>query len=518
MDLSDLSARLRSLFGPLAERDHIVILNWSAIGPELVRALVDPPGRTERILVMADAEPETIRRDIGRSAGDAGLVRAVVRRGETGDAASLGVLFPETARAIIVLSPPGPEPDSRVVKTVLALVKDPMRRSGRYRIVAELRDPANADLLRSVGGNEVQAVHPDDLVARMLVQTARQPGLAAVFRELLDFNGPEIHTVEQPELAGNAFGDALMAYETAMLIGIADGNGRAMLNPPADTMMTDAMRAIVIADGADGIRIAAESISVDPTAISLVRPGPRVPERTLMLGWNRRAPTIAREIALYVMPGSVMTVAANVPDLLERVGKVALPNDNMSLLCAVVDTTSRAVLEGLNLMSYDHVLVLGDAEAPANERDARALMALLQLRRITEAADTHINIVAEVSDAQSGTLAESARADELIVANTVTGLMLAQAAGNDTLTAIFSDLLDEAGSELYLKPASHYVEPGRPVNFYTIVEAARRKSEIAIGHFRDGDGEAGSGLTINPRKTTMTSYGGDDRIVVIAKE
>jgi hypothetical protein len=518
MDLSDWRARLRSLFGPLAERDHIVILNWSATGPDLVRALVDPPGRNERIVVLADVEPQTITGDIARAAGDAGTVRTLVRRGETGDAASIGAVFPETARAIIVLSPPGEEPDSRVVKTVLALVKDPTRKSGRYRIVAELRDAANADLLAAVGGNEVQAVHPDDLVARMMVQTARQPGLAAVFHELLDFTGPEIHTVEQPELSGNAFGDALMAYESATLIGIADGNGRAMLNPPADTVLTDAMRAIVIADGVDAIRIAAESISVDGTAISLVRPGPRVPERTLILGWNRRAPTIARELALYVMPGSVLTVAANLPDLLERAGKVGLPNDHMTLECAIVDTTSRTVLESLNLMSYDHVLVLGDADAAPGERDTRALMALLQLRRIAETADVHINIVGEVTDMRSGLLAETARADELIVANRVTSLMLAQAARNDALTGVFADLLGEAGSEIYLKPASHYVEPGRAVNFYTIVEAARRKGEIAIGYIREDEADPGGGPVINPRKTAMVSYGSDDRIVVIAKE
>lgn len=517
MDLSDWRAKLRSLFGPLAERDHIVILNWSAIGPDLVRALVDPPGRTERIVVMADHEPGVIVSDIARAAGDAGTSRTLVRRGETGEAASLGTVFPETARAIVVLSPTGAEPDSRVVKTVLALVKDPMRRAGRYRIVAEVRDPANGDLLSAVGGNEVQAVHPDDLVARMLVQTARQPGLAAVFHELLDFSGPEIHTVDQPELSGNAFGDALMAYETATLIGIADGDGRARLNPPADTMLTDGMRAIVIADGADGIKIAADRISVDSAAISLVRPGPKVPERTLVLGWNRRAPTIAHETALYVMPGSVMTIAANIPDLLERVGKVILPNDHMTLECAVVDTTSRSVLEGLNLMSYDHVLVLGDGDAPAGERDTRALMALLQLRRIAEARNAHINIVGEVTDTRSGVLAETANADELIVSNTVTSLMLAQAVGNDTLTAIFSDLLDEAGSELYLKPASHYVEPGRPVNFYTIVEAARRKGEIAIGYIRENAG-GDSSPVINPTKTGTISYGTEDRIVVIARE
>ena len=46
--------------------------------------------------------------------------------------------------------------------------------------------------------------------------------LRAVYSELLDFEGCEIYTMEQPELTGNSFADAVMAYESSTLIGLAN--------------------------------------------------------------------------------------------------------------------------------------------------------------------------------------------------------------------------------------------------------------------------------------------------------
>ena len=54
----------------------------------------------------------------------------------------------------------------------------------------------------------------DDLISRIVVHSSRQAGLSAVYSELLDFDGCEIYTAEQPALVGKTFGEAIMAYET----------------------------------------------------------------------------------------------------------------------------------------------------------------------------------------------------------------------------------------------------------------------------------------------------------------
>lgn len=55
------------------------------------------------------------------------------------------------------------------------------------------------------------------------------------------------------------------------------------------------------------------------------------------------------------------------------------------------------------------------------------------------------------------------------------------ASENKDLNAIFTALYDSDGSEIYLKPAHDYVALDKQVNFYTIVEAARQRGEIALG-------------------------------------
>lgn len=84
------------------------------------------------------------------------------------------------------------------------------------------------------------------------------------------------------------------------------------------------------------------------------------------------------------------------------------------------------------------------------------------------------------------------------------------------MTALFEDILDEEGSEIYMKPASEYVKTGVPVDFYTVTESAARKGHIAIGYkkIRDGATE----IVTNPLKSEQTVYEKEDYMIVIAED
>ena len=94
--------------------------------------------------------------------------------------------------------------------------------------------------------------------------------------------------------------------------------------------------------------------------------------------------------------------------------------------------------------------------------------------RGSEGSNRPFSIVSEMLDPRNRVLAEVARADDFIVGNRLVALLLAQVSENKELNAVFQDLFDPEGSEIYLKLASNYVTIGKPVNFYTVVEAARR--------------------------------------------
>ncbi len=85
-------------------------------------------------------------------------------------------------------------------------------------------------------------------------------------------------------------------------------------------------------------------------------------------------------------------------------------------------------------------------------------------------------------DVRNRALAQVTRADDFIVSGKLVSLTMSQLAENPALRAVFDDLFDEEGSEIYLKPAADYVRLDEPVDFYTIVESARRRGEVAFGY------------------------------------
>jgi len=521
---------LRKGRSKVLESDHTIILNWSPSIFDIISELsiANLSRKNPRIVIMANMDKVEMEDEIGAKVPNLRNTRVICRSGDPTDLYDLALVSPQESRSIIVLSPETEDverndPDSQVVKTILALINDPARRAAPYRIAAEIRDGKNAELARTVGGKEVQLVLADDLIARIVVHSSRQSGLSAVYSELLDFDGCEIYTLDQPELAGKSFGDAIMAFENSTLIGMCDVNGRVYLNPPMDTQFQPGLRAIIIAEDDAAIKITTTGITVDTAAIAAPRHIEKFAERTLMLGWNHRAPIIAFELSRYVAPGSLLTIAADAPGIEDEVAAMQLPGSNLEIEFGVIDTTHRPTLEGLNIPSYDHVLVLGYSDnMEPQPTDTRTLVTLLHLRKIAEASGRHINVVSEMIDVRNRELAEVTRADDFVVSNKLVSLMLAQASENDNLSAIFDDLLDEEGSEIYMRPVEQYIELGRPVNFYTVVEACRQRGEVAIGYVRRREGVTDKrnmgGVVVNPKKSEALLYAHGDRFVVLARD
>ena len=313
-----------------------------------------------------------------------------------------------------------------------------------------------------------------------------------------------------------------MAYETSTLIGLCDEDGAVHLNPPPGRIFKAGEYAIIIAEDDAAIKSGNHEIRIEKDAILPVEPREQGPERTLILGWNRRGPIITYELSRYVAPGSQLTIAADTPELEAEINALRVAGGNMAVDYRIIDTSSRADLDALDVPGYDHVLVLGYSDhMAAQPADTRTLVTLLQLRKIAEQAGRHISVVSEMTDVRNRELAEVTRADDFVVSNKLVSLMLAQASENERMAAIFDELLDEDGSEIYMRPVSDYVAIGEPVTFYTICLAALRRGEVAIGYRRQrnsGDPRKLGGVTVNPSKSEKLLYDETDRVIVLARD
>lgn len=507
------------------ETEHTIILNWSPSIFDVISELViaNQSRRNPRIVIMANKDKVEMEDEIATKVTDRKNTKIICRSGDPTDLYDLGIVNPQTSRSIIVLSPEGEDADPQVIKTVLALVNDPNRRPEKYMIAAEIRNADNAEVARIVGGGEMQLVLADDLIARIVVHTSRQAGLSAVYSELLDFDGCEIYTLEQPDLVGKSFGNAVLAYENSTLIGLCDKNGAIHLNPNPNQVIVASDRAVIIAEDDGAIKTWSGDMGIDKNAIKAIVKRTKTAERTLILGWNRRGPIIASELVRYVAPGSRLTIAADTPEFEDEIAALKLDKARLAVDHRVIDTSSRSALDALDIPSYDHVLVLGYSDSMmAQSADTRTLITLLQLRKIGETAGKHISVVSEMIDVRNRELAEVTRAEDFVVSNKLVSLMLAQASENESMAAIFDELLDEAGSEIYMRPMGDYVDISKPVNFFTVALAALRRGEIAIGHRRQRPGDADArnlgGVIVNPPRTEKTTYAEGDMLIVLAAD
>lgn len=508
----------------VVEERHTVILGWSSqiftIISELMAANANRPRSC--IAILAEKDKVEMEDEIRAKVGPTGRTRLVCRRGSPVDLTDLEIINPHSARSIIILASETPNPDSYVIKTTLALTNNPGRRPEPYHIMAEVREPKNVEMVRTVGGTEVEPILVTDLISRITVQTCRQSGLSVIYTELLDFGGDEIYFHEEPGLVGKSFGEALLAYEDSTLIGLCAQDGRVQLNPPSETPIEAGDQLIAISEDDDTIRLSGRTnleINVQAMREAPVREQP--PERTLILGWNRRASIIIKELDQYVAPGSEVMVVADTPEEeVERAGQ-NLQLRHLTVSFRSGDTTDRRVLDELAINTYQHVIVLSyfDQLDP-QDADSQTLITLLHLRAIGEQMGDAFSIVSEMLDVRNRELAEVTRADDFIVSDKLISLLIAQISENKQLAAVFADLFDPEGCELYLKPAGDYVQLGEPLNFYTVVEAARRRGEAALGYrlraLANNTAQA-YGVKVNPVKSKLITFSAEDRIIVLAE-
>jgi len=505
------------------ERDHTVILNWSSSIFDIIKELAIAHARDKRfsVVVLANKDKVEMEDEIAAKVGEHRNGRIICRSGDPGDLADLSIVNLETARSIIVLASEAEDADAQNLKIVLALVHGPERRAARYQISAEFRTTKCADIARDIGNGEVQAVVPDDLISRVIVHSSRHAGLSAVYSELLDFDGNEFYAVPEPSLTGKTFGEALALVNPGILIGLCDDSGAVRLNPEMETPITDKSLAVIIAGDRDSIAIGeAARPLLDETAMR-ARTGPKeIVERALILGWNHRGAAIARELSWYMAPGSEISIAAATPTFEQELSQLKLPKDGVALKYTVTDTRDRHALEALGAASYDRIIVLACSDFLAPQpADTQTLVTLLHLREIATATGKRGILVSEMADIRNRQLAAVTRADDFVVSNRLVSLMLAQASESQFTSAIFKDLLDEDGSEIYMRPIENVISTERPVDFYTIIEACRRHGETAFGYCRPrGDKKNPSGVKLNPDKHEAVSYRNGDYIVVLARE
>lgn len=500
---------LRRGHNAVVESGHTLILGWSPQVPRIIGELVvaNESERSASVVVLATADKTQMEETLRERVEDPKSTRIVCRSGNPAVPADLSRAAIEAARSIIIVR--DSDGDAGVVKTVLAVrALDPTFE--RAHVVAELEDAETAQTIRDVTEGRVLTVASDDVVAEVTAQACLRSGLAAVFTDLLDFEGDEIYFTTVPELTGHTYRDALIAFEASSVIGRLSPDGVVELNPPADAPLAGDDSLILIAEDDSAITFSGLGDTTPPAAPA-VEPSILRPVRIAMVGWSSFGAKVLRELDEFLPMGSTVEVVVDA-DLTDP---TAIRGSDLKHASVAVRSGADGQQELRRLAEGavpDQIIVLGyrDSLSP-DDADARTLLTLLNLRRVfPNHASRHVRIVAELLDQRNLVLADPVGVDDLIVSDALASLLMAQLSEHAELQAVFDDLFDAEGVTVDLVPATNLVLPG-PTTWREVVLAAAVHDMSAFGYRVEATGT----VVLNPQKATAVELSPGDQIIAL---
>ncbi|TYH81781.1 hypothetical protein ES332_D02G009200v1 [Gossypium tomentosum] len=551
--ISEKLDSLRKGRSEVVEQNHTLILGWSdKLGSLLNQlAIANESLGGGIVVVMAERDKEEMELDIAKMEFDFRGTSVICRSGSPLILADLKKVSVSKARAIVVLADDGnaDQSDARALRTVLSLTG--VKEGLRGHIVVELSDLDNEVLVKLVGGQLVETVVAHDVIGRLMIQCARQPGLAQIWEDILGFENCEFYIKRWPQLDGMQFEDVLISFPDAIPCGVkvASRGGKIILNPEDSYVLQEGDEVLVIAEDDD---------TYAPGALPMVWRGslpgdfivPKLMEKILLCGWRRDMEDMIMVLDAFLAPGSELWMFNEVVES-ERERKLIDGGLDLSRLVNITlvhregNAVIRRHLESLPLESFDSILILADesVEDSAIQADSRSLATLLLIRDIQakrlpyreamvtrgqrgsfsrgswigemqQASDRSV-IISEILDPRTKNLLSMSKISDYVLSNELVSMALAMVAEDRQINDVLEELFAEEGNELHIRLAELYLHEGEELSFYEIILRARLKREIIIG-YRLANAER---AVINPpNKNERRRWSVKDVFVVISEK
>lgn len=552
--ISEKFDSLRKGRSEVVKKDHTLILGWSdKLGSLLNQlAIANESLGGGIVVVMAERDKEEMESDIAKMEFDFRETSVICRSGSPLILADLKKVSVSKARAIIVLAEDGnaDQSDARALRTVLSLTG--VKEGLQGHIVVELGDLDNEVLVKLVGGDLVETVVAHDVIGRLMIQCARQPGLAQVWEDILGFENCEFYIKRWPELDGMQFEDVLISFPHAIPCGIKSVScgGKIILNPDESYVLQEGDEVLVIAEDDDTYAPVALPNVKEAPFIHITRPT-RKPQKILLCGWRRDIDDMIVVLDAFLAPGSELWMFNEVFEGVREKKLIDGGLDierlmNITLVHREGNAVIRRHLESLPLESFDSILILADesVEDSAIQADSRSLATLLLIRDIQakrlpyreakasshgrkgsfsqgswigemqQASDKSV-IISEILDPRTKNLLSMSRISDYVLSNELVSMALAMVAEDRQINDVLEELFAEEGNEMHIRQADLYIKEGEELSFYEILLRARQRREIVIG-YRLGNVEK---AVINPPgKMEKRKWSLKDVFIVIAEK
>ena len=541
--LDETTARLEQGLTPVALNAHFVLLGWTSRTPVILEEIMISRERVERFLhergvrhmrvaVLAERVDAALMQQLRLRLGEHWNGKQIILR--SGSPLSLDDLervdFAHTAAIVIpardTTATSAMDADTHTVKTLMTLGAALEEESPETLplIVVELQDPRHAKTLRTLYKGPMEIITGDEIIARLMVQAVRHPGLSHVYAQLLtDVGGSQIYVREEPELVGLSAQQLVHAFAEGILLGVVrptESGFRVLLNPPHDLHLQAGDRIAVLGQSYE---YAVPSETIRDTAELPEKPAPKcqvyAQRRVLVLGWNHRVPLMLAEFAAYPEEAFSIDIVSQVAATKrqKRVAAEAHALESLKIRQLEFDFTVPAYLDEIELASYDNVVLLASERLKSGaESDARTILGYLLLRDLLAAGAQAPPVLAELIDTDNMTLFENRRG-EIVVTPVIVSHMLSRVTLRRELRTVFDELFGSVGCEIFFRRITDYeLDPG-VVNFTDLQRVANIHGQIAVGIRRFGQQRTpNGGVELNPDRIKNLNLDENDELILLS--
>ena len=512
--IKDRLEKLRSGRAPIIESGHTLVLGWSNRVFPIVQELcvANENSKKPLVVVVAIGAQDKLEAELADRIENKGKTRILVRAGDPTNILALQRANIAGASSIIVLDSNNGS-DSEIISIVLAIKAAGANPDAP--IVAEVDDVSFGEALNHATDGRIIPVHSNAIIARVTAQASRQPGLATVILDLLDFDGDEIYFQDVPEISGLTYSEALISFSAASIIGIQTYAGRTFINPAMATKINAGDKIIAIASDDD--QIVYSGLEEELRKIKQIRSSKisGKKESLLFIGWSQMGDYVLSELAPFLPKGSSVLIIAN-PDLIDKASMPKSRYGSISVRFAANYGTISELAEVARKNKYDEIIVMAYREKiTVVDADARTMLTMLLLNKLFDEDGNGIDrtrLVAEILDSRRAELARVANADDLVVSDNLAALLTAQLSSNPELAPVFEDIFDADGATINVNPIVNYARIGDNVRYLDLVAHARGFKESVIGYR-----SASLGVRLNPAKSEIFEVQEGDGLIVISE-
>lgn len=485
----------------IVEVNHTVVLGFRFGEYALLSEMIKAAEEEKRSIVIVDNYERTdMEQAIKENIDVPRNIRLTVINADTTNSNALKCCSLATSRAIVINT----REKGKTIKTMLAIEKL-IDENKRPKIIAsiEANDEVFSDEILKEKG--ITMLHSGNAAARIIAHSITQTGIYDALLDMIDFDNYEFYFEDKKEIVGLEFGKVTLSARKGIVVGIYRDN-KALINPDKDMVIKKGDILITFEEEPGDLNF----INLDnDDYLEEFNPIPlkAIPELTIF-GINEKINTILHELPDNVE--NIRIVSTNSKDK-----ETFIPNDEEFVSNIIYDNRNYHDEEILFdiVKNSKHVCILADSHKKDEEADTNTMVSIIKLRNIKKRFNLPFTITAEMKRENNRNLIYSKNSEDFVVASDLSSMMLAQITTDTRRADVFNELLDEEGSEAYLKTASEF-----NVSNIELKYSKLQRIVYSFGYILIGIKKTNESFKIIRDYNQNIELKDDDQLVVIGEE